>query len=129
MNEKVARAGYRFGALLALALLAAAAPPAFAQAPRMAPAIAFTQVAPDIYFLFDFTSSNAGVLVTDEGVLVIDTRQHPRDGQDLLERIRKVTDKPIRWVINTHFHGDHHYGNSVFKAAGATIVAQQETAR
>ena len=129
MNAKVARAGYGIGALLTLTLIAIAAPPAFAQAPRTAPAIAFKQVAPDVYFLFDFTSSNAGVLITDEGVLVIDTRQHPRDGQDLLERIRKITDKPIRWVINTHFHGDHHYGNSVFKAAGATIVAQQETAR
>ena len=60
---------------------------------------------------------------------MIDTRQHPRDGQDLLERIRKLTDKPIRWVINSHFHGDHHFGNAPFKAAGATFVAQSETAR
>jgi cyclase len=130
MDKKIARAGSGTGALLALMLgAAAAATSAFAQTPRTAPEIAFKQVAPDVYFLFDFTSSNAGVLVTDEGVLVIDTRQHPRDGQDLLDRIRKITDKPIRWVITTHFHGDHHYGNSVFKAAGATIVAQQETAR
>src|SRR5262245_45709866 len=86
-------------------------------------------VAPDLYFLFEFTSSNAVVLTTTDGVLVIDTRQHPRDGQDLLERIRKLTDKPIRWVINSHFHGDHHFGNVPFKAAGATFVAQNETAR
>jgi glyoxylase-like metal-dependent hydrolase (beta-lactamase superfamily II) len=86
------------------------------------------QVAPDLYFLFDYDSSNAGFLVTDEGVLVVDTRQHPRDGQDLINRIRAVTDKPIRWVINTHFHGDHQFGNSAFKAVGATIVAQRETA-
>ena len=92
-------------------------------------AVTFTQVAPDLYFLLEPTSSNAVALVTDDGVLVIDTRQHPRDGQDLLDRIRKVTDKPVRWVINSHFHGDHHFGNSVFKAAGATIVAQKETAR
>ncbi len=69
------------------------------------------------------------VLTTHDGVLVIDTRQHPRDGQDLLDRIRKLTDKPIKWVITSHFHGDHHFGNSVFKAAGATIVSQKETAR
>jgi cyclase len=86
------------------------------------------QVAPDLYFVYDETSSNSAFLVTDEGVLVVDTRQHPRDGQDLLDRIRKITDKPIKWVVNTHFHGDHNYGNSVFKAAGATIVAQDETA-
>lgn len=86
------------------------------------------QVAPDLYFVFDYDSSNAGFLVTDAGVLVVDTRQHPRDGQDLIDRIRKITDKPIKWVINTHFHGDHHLGNSAFKAIGATIVAQRETA-
>ena len=70
----------------------------------------FKQVAPDLYFLFEFTSSNAVVLTTDDGVLVIDTRQHPRDGQDLVDRIRKLTDKPIKWVINSHFHDDHHFG-------------------
>lgn len=86
------------------------------------------QVAPDLYFLFDYDLSNAGFLVTDEGVLVVDTRQHPRDGQDLIDRIRKITDKPIKWVINTHFHGDHYLGNPAFKAVGATIVAQRETA-
>jgi len=91
--------------------------------------VAFKQVAPDLYFLFEFSSSNAVALTTAEGVLVIDTRQHPRDGEDLIRRIRAVTDKPIRWVINSHFHGDHHFGNGPFKAAGATFVAQDETAR
>ncbi len=87
------------------------------------------QVASDVYFFFDFGGSNAVFLVTDDGVLLIDTRTHPRDGRDLLERIRKVTDKPVKWVINSHFHGDHHMGNSVFKDLGATFVAQEETAR
>jgi cyclase len=86
------------------------------------------QVAPDLYFLYDFDSSNAVVLATDEGVLVIDTRQHPRDGQDLIDRIRKTTDKPIKWVINSHFHGDHHLGDPPFRTLGATFVAQRETA-
>ena len=54
------------------------------------------QVANDIYFFFDFSGSNSVFLVTEEGVLVIDTRTHPRDGRDLLDRIRKVTDKPIK---------------------------------
>jgi hypothetical protein len=58
------------------------------------------QVAADLYFLYDQTSSNSAFLVTDEGVLVVDTRQHPRDGQDLLNRIRGITDKPIKWVVN-----------------------------
>jgi cyclase len=111
-----------------LAGLLVASAPAAAQAPA-AGTVTFKQVAPNLYFLFEFTSSNAVVLTTDDGVLVIDTRQHPRDGLDLIERIRKITDKPIKWVINSHFHGDHHFGNPPFKALGATFVAQKETAR
>jgi glyoxylase-like metal-dependent hydrolase (beta-lactamase superfamily II) len=87
------------------------------------------EIASDLHFFFHYAGSNAAFLVTDEGVLVIDARTHPRLGQDLIDRIRKVTDKPIKWLVNSHFHGDHHYGNSAFKAAGATIVAQKETAR
>ncbi len=83
-------------------------------------------VAPDLYFLYDDLSSNSAFLVTDEGVVVIDTRQHPAHGRDLIERIRKITAKPIKWVINTHAHGDHYYGNSAFKAEGATIIAHRD---
>jgi cyclase len=85
------------------------------------------RVAPDLYFLYDDISSNAAFLVTAEGVLVVDTRQHPAHGRDLIERIRKITDKPIKWAINTHAHGDHYYGNPAFKAVGATIVAHRDT--
>jgi cyclase len=96
-------------------------------APKNPKPVIQRQVAPDLYFVFDYDSSNAAFLVTDDGVLIIDTRQHPQDGRDLIERIRAVTDKPIKWVVNTHFHGDHHFGNSAFKEVGATIVAQEET--
>src|SRR4030088_2691375 len=113
-------------AMLAGILLASA--PAAAQAPA-APEATFKQVAPDLHFLFEYSGSNVVVLTTNDGVLVIDTRQHPRDGEDLLARIRKITDKPIKWVINSHFHGDHHFGNPPFKTAGATFIAQSETAR
>ena len=87
------------------------------------------QIASDLYFFYDYSGSNSVFLVTDEGVLVIDTRQHPRAGEDLLQRIRKITNKPIRWVINSHFHGDHTFGNAVFQKEGATFVAHKETAR
>ena len=123
----------RYGASIVLsvmALLGAAAPAPAQQMinPNHPRPVIQEQVAPDLYFLFDYDSSNAGFLVTDDGVVVIDTRQHPRDGQDLIDRIHKITDKPIKWVINTHFHGDHHLGNPAFKAIGATIVAQRVTA-
>lgn len=98
-------------------------------APKNPKPVIQRQVAPDLYFVFDYDSSNSAFLVTDDGVLVIDTRQHPQDGRDLIKRIRAVTDKPIKWVVNTHFHGDHHFGNSAFKEVGATIVAQEDTDR
>lgn len=120
------------GASIVLAgCLAAAAGPATSQQttlPDKPREIVLRQVAPDLYFLFDYASSNASFLVTDEGVLVVDTRQHVRDGEDLLARIRAVTDKPVKWVVNTHFHADHYLGNPALKAAGATIVAHRDTA-
>src|SRR5687768_11750807 len=56
------------------------------------------KVGQDLYFHFDYDSSNSIIWVTEEGVLVIDTRQHPRGAKDLLEKIGKITDKPIRWA-------------------------------
>src|SRR5262245_61675354 len=114
--------------LVAIAGLALAPLPAAAQNRAAQPA-ELKQITNDLYFFYEFTGSNAVFMVTDEGVLVIDTRTHPRHGQALLDMIRKVTDKPIKWVINSHFHGDHHFGNAPFKATGATFVAQAETAR
>jgi glyoxylase-like metal-dependent hydrolase (beta-lactamase superfamily II) len=112
------------------AAFAVAALPAAAQNLQSGPQeVVFKEVAPNIHFLFDYQSSNVVVFVTDDGVLVIDTRQHPREGQDVIDRIKKITDKPVKWVINSHFHGDHHYGNPPFKAAGATFVAHTDTAR
>jgi glyoxylase-like metal-dependent hydrolase (beta-lactamase superfamily II) len=105
--------------------------PAAAQEPAANPANSpsVKQIASDLYFFYDYSGSNSVFLVTDEGVLVIDTGQHPRAGQALLDRIRKITNKPIKWVINSHFHGDHTFGNAAFKTAGATFVAHKETAR
>jgi glyoxylase-like metal-dependent hydrolase (beta-lactamase superfamily II) len=122
---------WTFCALALLAGIGLAVAPAAAQETTQpaAQGPVLKQIAPDLHFFFHYNGSNAVFLVTDEGVLLIDTRTHPRAAQDLLERIRKVTDKPIKWVINSHFHGDHHFGNSVFKAAGATFIAQDETAR
>lgn len=90
--------------------------------------IQVTEVAPGLFFQYHHQESNNAWLVTDEGVLVIDARQHPRRGEELLAAIRKTTDKPIKWLVNTHAHGDHYFGNSVFKREGATIVAHVDTA-
>lgn len=68
---------------------------------------------------------NAGFVIGDDGVLVIDTFQDPRPARALLAEIRKLTPLPIRFVVNTHYHLDHVNGNDVFAAAGATIVAHR----
>lgn len=127
---------WRIALLPASIILALSAPPAGAghmegmapQEKRVSPPTALKKVAPDLYFLYDDRSSNAAFLVTEEGVLVVDTRQHPRHGQDLIERTRKITDKPIRWAVVTHFHGDHYMGSPALKQAGAMIVSHRDTA-
>jgi glyoxylase-like metal-dependent hydrolase (beta-lactamase superfamily II) len=68
-------------------------------------------------------NSNAGFVVTDEGVVVIDALGSPALGEALLAAIRKVTPKPVRRVIVTHYHADHFYGLEPFKKAGADIWA------
>jgi len=68
---------------------------------------------------------NAGFVIGDGGVAVIDTFQDPKPAQALLADIRKLTQLPIRFVVNTHYHLDHVNGNDVFAAAGATIVAHR----
>lgn len=67
--------------------------------------------------------SNAGVVVTDAGVVVIDALGSPSLAQQLMQLIRKVTDKPVIKVIVTHYHADHVYGLQYFKEMGAEIIA------
>jgi glyoxylase-like metal-dependent hydrolase (beta-lactamase superfamily II) len=68
-------------------------------------------------------NSNAGFVVTDDGVVVFDTLGTPPLGAELLRQIRKVTSQPVRRVIVSHYHSDHFYGLPAFKDAGAEIWA------
>src|SRR5215472_7232218 len=69
--------------------------------------------------------SNAGFVVGTNGVLVVDSFVGVDPAKELLAEIRKVTELPIRFVVNTHYHLDHTGGNAVFAAAGATILAHR----
>jgi glyoxylase-like metal-dependent hydrolase (beta-lactamase superfamily II) len=62
-------------------------------------------------------------------VVVVDTQTTLTATRAILEQIRKITDKPVRWVINTHWHGDHVHGNQVYREAfpSVQIVAQVKT--
>ena len=58
--------------------------------------------------------SNSTFIITRKGVIVVDTRPTPIEANKVLAEIRKHTDLPIIYTINTHFHGDHTFGNQVF---------------
>jgi cyclase len=68
---------------------------------------------------------NAGFVVGADGVLVVDTFGLEEASRAFLQAIRGVTDRPIRYVVDTHYHMDHVLGNGVFAQAGATILAQR----
>jgi glyoxylase-like metal-dependent hydrolase (beta-lactamase superfamily II) len=91
------------------------------------------QVAPDVYMVQGAAAlgsganrnfiSNAGFVVTPEGVLVVDALGAPVLARELLAEIRRITPLPVRYVVVTHYHADHVYGLQEFKAAGATLIA------
>ena len=67
--------------------------------------------------------SNAAAVVTDDGVILLDTLGSPALAELFLQKLRKVTDKPVKKVILSHYHADHIYGLQVFKDMGAEIIA------
>jgi phosphoglycerate dehydrogenase-like enzyme/glyoxylase-like metal-dependent hydrolase (beta-lactamase superfamily II) len=96
------------------------------------------EVAPGIFFRYSaigpegsnipFGGSNNIWIVFEDYVAVVDAN-FPKEAGDVIQAIKKITDKPIRYVLDTHHHGDHSYGNAVFGQAGASIVAQANCAR
>jgi glyoxylase-like metal-dependent hydrolase (beta-lactamase superfamily II) len=68
-------------------------------------------------------AANAGIVIGRDGILVIDTLISAKEAQRFLADIRKVSDKPIKYVVNTHAHLDHAFGNGVFANAGAVVIS------
>jgi phosphoglycerate dehydrogenase-like enzyme/glyoxylase-like metal-dependent hydrolase (beta-lactamase superfamily II) len=122
--------------LPALAFLLPGAAPA-ADLPRMK-FNEVKEVAPGVFFRYSaisatdqsvvFGGSNNAWVVFEDYVVVVDAN-FPKEAADVIAAVRKTTDKPIRYVLDTHHHGDHSYGNAVFGHAGASIVAQRNCAR
>lgn len=69
--------------------------------------------------------ANAGFVIGDDGVAVIDTFEREAAAKALLAEIRKLISLPIKFVVNTHYHLDHVAGNGVFQSAGAVVIAQR----
>ena len=70
-----------------------------------------------VYTITGFVMVNAGIVVGDDAVAVVDTGTTESDARSLLNAVSSVTDKPVRYVINTHYHGDHSFGNWWFLPA------------
>ncbi len=77
----------------------------------------------------DPIESNSLVVINDDDVLVVDTGLFPSTARRLAGEIKKLTDKPVRTVVTTHFHDDHHNGNGVYKELwpGVEFIAQKNT--
>jgi glyoxylase-like metal-dependent hydrolase (beta-lactamase superfamily II) len=70
----------------------------------------------------DWPHGNTGVVVGSDGVLVVDSDFYPSRAAADIALIGKVTDRPIRWLVNTHWHGDHTHGNGVYRARFPRLV-------
>ncbi len=71
--------------------------------------------------------ANAGIIIGKDGILVVDTLISAKQADRFIRDIRTISDKPIRYVINTHSHLDHCFGNSEFEKQGAVIVAHRNS--
>ena len=87
------------------------------------------QLAPGVYALLSNKPpvDNSGFVVGERGVLVIDAHINGAMAQQIQSAVRQVTEKPILYLVNTNYHGDHTFGNYAFPAE-TQIIAQRETA-
>lgn len=115
--------------IAAFALLGAFGARAAAQAPQPTLPFVLKKVAPGVYAALDGpehkAGSNAGFVVGDDGVLVIDAFFNPEAARSLVAEIHRITPKPIRYLVNTHYHVDHTGGDQALRDAGAIIIAHR----
>ncbi|MBW2447943.1 MAG: MBL fold metallo-hydrolase [Deltaproteobacteria bacterium] len=105
---------------LSILLLALAAFAPGAVCADVEPSHRFREMAPGVYFASGTGTvtvfSNAMVVVNEDHVVVVDSHVTPDAGRALADSIATLTDKPIRYLVNTHFHFDHAHGNAGFPA-------------
>src|SRR5690349_17193221 len=105
-----------------LAIAAFAAATAFAQQPDYSKVqIKVTKVAGNVYML-EGEGGNIGASVGDDGIVIVDDQFAPL-ADKIQAALKGVTDKPVRFVINTHYHGDHTGSNGIFQKT-APVIAQ-----
>ena len=89
--------------------------------------ITFSEIGTDLYAFTAEGDPNSAVIVGDDGCLVFDAQATPAMANKVIERVRTVTDKPIKYVVLSHYHAVRVLGASAYKAQG--VIASQETHR
>jgi glyoxylase-like metal-dependent hydrolase (beta-lactamase superfamily II) len=89
--------------------------------------ISFTEIGPDLYAYTAEGDPNTGVIVGDDSCAVFDAQATPGMARSVIEKVRTVTDKPIKYVILSHYHAVRVLGASAYAAEG--IISSQETHR
>ncbi len=89
--------------------------------------ITFSEIGTDLYAFTAEGDPNSAVIVGDDGCLVFDAQATPAMAKSVIERVRQVTDKPIKYVVLSHYHAVRVLGASAYQAQG--VVASQETRR
>jgi len=113
----------RFAVICAVILIVALGKSVYAQQ-------GLTKIADNVYSYVDVKNAepgnsfaaNAGIIIGTDGILVVDTLVSAKEAQRFLTDIRKVSSKPIKYVVNTHYHLDHAYGNGVFAKEGGILI-------
>src|SRR5215471_11164174 len=87
--------------------------------------ITFDAIGPDLYAFTAEGDPNSGIIVGDDGVMVVDAQATPVMAQQVMDRVKKVTDKPIKYVLLSHYHAVRVLGASAYR--GAEILASAGT--
>jgi cyclase len=110
-------------ALLSIAMLGAYVRAQFGDKPA---ALDTIKVKDDLFVIHnDFVPGNTTVLVTDQGVVLVDDK-FEIDHDGIMAQLKKITNQPVKYVINTHYHADHSGGNAKLQALNAQVITSQQ---
>ena len=110
-------------ALLSIAMLGAYVRAQFGTEPAKLDTI---KIKDDLFVIHnDFVPGNTTVLVTNQGVVLVDDK-FEIDHDGIMAQLKKITNQPVKYVINTHYHADHSGGNPKLQALGAQVVTSQQ---
>jgi cyclase len=96
-----------------------------------------TKIADNVYAYVDTKhaspansfGANAGVIIGRDGIIAVDTLISAKEARKFIKDIRAISNKPVKYVVNTHMHLDHTFGNCEFEKLGAAVIAQTEEKR